>query len=155
MPLSFRSLSRVRVLIILLIEALRTTDVLVVLGQFCVQGQLFRQLVPVALENGLDVFQSVQAFPVGDTATGVQPWVRVGLAQVEQPETDPVGLFWMLPFIQPVTDPDQGVWPDIPCPVLVASGGPLLLLSVASRHVSWLGGGTELMTAWMAGDLPR
>ena len=53
-------------------EALRATDVLVVLGQLCVQGQLFRQLVAIALENGLDVFQAVQAFAIGDT-TEVDP----------------------------------------------------------------------------------
>jgi hypothetical protein len=54
------------------VEAFRATDVLVVLGQLCMQGQLFRQFVAVALENGFDVFQAVQAFAVGDTATGVQ-----------------------------------------------------------------------------------
>ncbi|KKN43255.1 hypothetical protein LCGC14_0704890, partial [marine sediment metagenome] len=135
-------------------EALRATDVLVVLGQFCVQGQLFRQLVAVALENGLDVFQPVQALPIGDTATSIQSWARVGLAQIEQPETDPVGLFRMLTLIQPITDPDQSVWPDVPGPVLEASGGPLLLLSVTGGHVPWLGGDTELMAARVTGNLP-
>tara|TARA_R100000657_G_C4593173_1_gene51418 strand:+ start:489 stop:629 length:141 start_codon:yes stop_codon:yes gene_type:complete len=42
-----------------LVEALRATDILVVLREFGVQGQLLRQLVPVAPENGLDVLQPV------------------------------------------------------------------------------------------------
>jgi len=42
-----------------LVEALRATDILVVLREFGVQGHLFRQFVPVAPENGLDVLQAV------------------------------------------------------------------------------------------------
>jgi len=123
-------------------------------GQLCLQGLLFRQLVAVALENGLDVFQPAQALPVGDTATGIQAWAGVGLVQVEQSKTDPVGLFWVFPFIQTITNPDQGVWPDVLSPVLEATRRPLLLLSVAGGHVSCLGGGTELVTARVTGNLP-
>jgi len=116
-------------------EALWATDVLVVLGQLGVQGQLFRQGIPVALENGFDVFQSVQAFPVGKTTTGVQARAGVPLAQIEQPETDTIGLLRMFPLVQPPTDPDQRVWADVAGPVLEATGCPLLLFLMAGGHV--------------------
>ncbi len=105
------------------------------LRQFGVQGQLFRQLVAVAPEDGLDVFQSVQALAVGNATCRVQALAGVLLAQVEQPKTDPVGLFRMFPLIQPATDPDQGVWPDVTGPVLETPWCPLLLFSVACGHV--------------------
>ncbi len=105
------------------------------LRQFGVQGQLFRQLVAVAPEDGLDVFQSVQAFAVGNATCRVQALAGVLLAQVEQPETDPVGLFRMLPLLQPITDPGQGVGPDVSGPVLETTRRPLLLFLVACGHV--------------------
>ena len=43
----------------------------------------FPQLIAISLENGLDVFQPVQAFPVGDMATGIQALAGVYLVQVE------------------------------------------------------------------------
>ena len=106
------------------------------LGKLGVQGQLLRQLVAVAPENGLDVFQSVQAFAVGNTATGIQALTGVLLAQVEQPETEAVGLFGMFPLIQPITDPDQRVGPNVPGPVLKPPRRPLLLFLMAGGHVA-------------------
>ena len=54
-----------------------------VLGQLSVQGQLFRQLVPVAPEDGLDVFEPGQTFPIGDAAAGIQALAGVLPSQVE------------------------------------------------------------------------
>lgn len=87
MPPSFRSFSLARVCVVLmgdvLAEALRATDVFVVPGEFGIQGQLFRQLVPVAPEDGLDVLPSIQPFPIGDPAAGVQTLTGVFPGQVE------------------------------------------------------------------------
>ena len=54
-----------------------------VLGQFGVQGQLFRQFVAVTPEYGLDVFQAVQALPIGDAAPRIQALIGVLPGQVE------------------------------------------------------------------------
>lgn len=80
-----------------------------VLREFGVQGQLLRQLVPVAPENGFDVLQPVQTFPIGDAAAGIQALAGVLPSQVEQPETDPVGLLRVFPLSQSITDPGERV----------------------------------------------
>ena len=48
------------------------TDVLVVLGQLGFQVELFGQLIPVALQDRLDLFQAGQASLVGDSAGGLE-----------------------------------------------------------------------------------
>lgn len=120
-----------------------------VLREFGVQGQLLRQLVPVAPENGLDVLQPVQTFPIGDAAAGIQALAGVLPSQVEQPETDPVGLLRVFPLSQSITDPDQRVWPDVPGPVLETPRGPLLLFSMPGKHMTGFGGGARPVTPWV------
>jgi len=61
-------------------EAAGATDVGVVLGEF---GRGQGKLVPVAAQDGPDLFEPVQSFAVGDPAAGVQSLRWVSPAQVE------------------------------------------------------------------------
>ena len=42
------------------VKVVRTANILVVLGELSREAELFGQLIPIALENGLDLFQALQ-----------------------------------------------------------------------------------------------
>ena len=66
-----------------------------VLGELGFKIELFGQLIPVALQDRLDLFQADQTGLVGDPASGFESLTRIGPTEIEQTETDPVGLLGM------------------------------------------------------------
>ena len=133
-------------------EVMRTADILVVLGEVSREAELFGQLVPVAFEDGLDVLQSIEPGPGGDAAGGIEAGGRVLLAQVQQTQTDLVGLLGVIPALKLAADPQQRIWADIRRPALEAPGRPLLLSPVARWHVGRVGGKAWPVLARVRGD---
>lgn len=131
---------------------MRTADILVVLGEVSREAELFGQLVPVAFEDGLDVLQSIEPGPGGDAAGGIEAGGRVLLAQVQQTQTDLVGLLGVIPALKLAADPQQRIWADIRRPALEAPGRPLLLSPVARWHVGRVGGKAWPVLARVRGD---
>lgn len=86
-------------------------NILVVLGKLSREAELLGKLVPIALENGLDLLEAIEAGLAGNAARRVEPVGRVLLAQVQQAQADPVGLLRMRPALQLGADPNQRVGP--------------------------------------------
>ena len=98
MPPSLSWRSAVRVCVVIgfllgLVEGAGATDVLVILGWLGVEIELFGQLIPVTLQDRLDLFQADQTGLVGDPAGGLESLAWIRPTEIEQAETDPVGLF--------------------------------------------------------------
>ena len=140
-----------RILSLRLAEGTGATDVLVVLGQLGFQVELFGQLIPVTLQDQLDLFQTNQTGMVGDPAGGLESFPWIGPAEVEQAETDPVGLFRMGFGFELRGNPAQGFRADVLCPVLQSPRCPLLVFLVVLGHVGRFGGPAGLVLAGMRG----
>ena len=75
---------------------MRTADVFVVLWVSRFQGELLGELVAVAAQDRADLFEAAQPLAVGDTAGGVESLGRVFAAEIQQAETEAVGLLGMI-----------------------------------------------------------
>ena len=54
-----------------------------VLGKLSLEAELFGQLVAVALEIGLDLFQPIETGSIGDEAGGIEAGSRIVFAEVQ------------------------------------------------------------------------
>ena len=89
-------------------------DIVVVLGEGCGKRDLFRQLIAVAFQDG---FEPVESFTIGQSASAMQALGRVGTAEIEQSEAEPVSLFGMGFGLKTCSNPDQHIGTDIFDPV--------------------------------------
>ena len=66
-----------------------------ILRKFGLQFQLIRQLIAVAFQDRPNLLQADQARVIGDPAGGLKPLRRIGPGQIEQTQTDSIGLLGM------------------------------------------------------------
>lgn len=133
-------------------EVSGTADVVVGLGQGGGKRDWFRQLIAVAFQDGLDLFEAVEALAIGQGASTIQAlgWIRP--PEIEQSQTNPVSLFGMGFGLKARGDPDQTIGADIFGPVFYSPRGPLLVFSMPFGHMAGLSGEAGTIVARMGSD---
>ncbi len=98
-------------------EVTGSTDIFMILREHGIQSELFRQLIPITVQDRLDLVESKQAFAVCDATGGVESLAGIGSTEIEQTETNPVRLLGMILGLELCGNPDQCFRSDIPSPV--------------------------------------
>jgi hypothetical protein len=98
------------------------------------------------------LFQAKQALPISQRAGSIQTLGRIVSAEVEQAQTNAIGLFGMVLYVQLAADPGQDIGADILRPVFKSPRGPLMVFLVALGHVGRLGGGAGIALTGMGSN---